>query len=297
MLPKSFSMDTSRKSLEHIVLPTTVEFVGGASPTTGKLIVMPCHQGYGTTIGNALRRVLLSSLAGAAVESVKINGVQHEFSVREGVLEDVIEIILNLKQLAVRLHGDQPTTMTLTKKGKGEVTAADFARQSDVEVMNPDLKICTITDNKITLELEVTIGRGYGYVPVAERHMQALDLGTIAIDSLYSPIRDVGYNIELTRVGDVTNYEKLTMTIETNGTITPQEAVSRATQILMDHFMLVLQAAEPGAEVMLPAVEPMPEAITPAEVPAEEIVESAAPVNESAAKPEEALKKKKKSKK
>ncbi|MBP9694831.1 MAG: DNA-directed RNA polymerase subunit alpha [Candidatus Magasanikbacteria bacterium] len=237
--------------MEQILLPTTIEFMGGENSNIGTLLITPCHQGYGTTLGNALRRVLLSSLPGAAVESIKIAGVQHEFSVLEGVLEDVIEIILNVKQIAVISHSDQPVTITLSKKGIGDVTAGDFSKNSDIEIVNPDLKLATITDKNKVFEMEITIGRGRGYVPVSEKETRNLSLGTIAIDSLYTPIRDVGYSVEMTRVGDVTDYEKLSMTIETNGTVAPKDAVEQATKILMDHFALILGAdfsAEPTKE-------------------------------------------------
>lgn len=228
---------------QHTLLPTTVEFVETANPNIGQLVITPCQQGYGTTLGNALRRVLLSSLPGAAVESVKMKGATHEFAAVPGVKEDVIEIILNLKQLAVRSFHDEPVTLSLTKKGKGVVTAADFAKNADIDVVNPDLIIATVTDDTHEFEMEITIGKGRGYVPVAEKETKNLDLGTIAIDSLYTPIRDIGYKVEMTRVGDVTNYEKLTVTIETNGTIAPKAAVQQSTQILLDHFALILEAA------------------------------------------------------
>lgn len=227
-------------------MPTTIEFLDGDHPDAGQVVITPCHQGYGTTLGNALRRVLLSSLPGAAVESVKINGVQHEFSAIEGVQEDVVEIILNLKQVSARCFSETPVTLSLRKKGKGEVTAGDFEKNSDVEIVNPEVKIFTITDDKKVVEMEITVGRGRGYVPVEEKDSKNLDLGTILVDSLYTPIRDVGYKVELTRVGDVTDYEKLILNIETNGTITPREAVSSATTILMDHLALLAEAAESG---------------------------------------------------
>jgi DNA-directed RNA polymerase subunit alpha len=187
---------------------------------------------------------LLSSLPGAAVESVKISGVQHEFSAVEGVQEDVVEILMNLKQLSVRCFSDSPVTLSLTKKGKGVVLASDFEKNSDIEIVNPDLKILTITDDKKTVEMEITIGTGRGYVSVEEKSARNLDLGTILIDSLYTPIRDVGYKVELTRVGDVTDYEKLVLNIETNGTISPRDAVNQSTRILIDHLSLLLDNVE-----------------------------------------------------
>ncbi len=248
--------------MEHIHLPTSVEFVPTSKPHVGQLLISPCQQGYGTTIGNALRRVLLSSLPGAAIESVKVNGAQHEFSAIPGVQEDMIEIILNLKQVAAKSFSETPVTLTLSKKGKGPVTAADFAQNADVEIMNKDLVIANITDDKITFEMEVTIGHGRGYVPASEKNTEQYDLGTIAIDSLYTPIRDVGYDVSLTRVGDVTDFEKLKLTIETNGTISPEAAVREATKILMDHFALIVNSAAAAAEEAMPAaIESAPEEV------------------------------------
>lgn len=246
--------------MEHIYLPTTIKFEDGDQPNVGKLIVTPCHQGFGTTLGNAMRRVLLSSLPGAAVESVKIDGVQHEFSAIDGVQEDMIQVIMNLKQLAVISHADTPVTISLSKKGAGAVTAADFEKNADVEFVNPEHKILSITDDKKTLNLEITIGKGRGYVPVKEKDTKHVDLGTIVIDSLYTPIRDIGYRVEMTRVGDVTDYEELTLTIETNGTITPKNAVSHATRVLMDHFTLILDASTDESGTGTPAVSEEAEA-------------------------------------
>ncbi|PIZ95292.1 MAG: DNA-directed RNA polymerase subunit alpha [Candidatus Magasanikbacteria bacterium CG_4_10_14_0_2_um_filter_37_12] len=226
--------------MEQIILPSAIEFFDTDRTNVGEMVISPCHQGYGTTLGNALRRVLLSSLPGAAVESIKIDGVQHEFSAVEGIQEDVVEIILNLKQLAVRSYSDEQVVLTLRKKGAGTVTAADFEKNSDIEIANPELVIANITDSKKEFVMEITIGHGRGYVSTSQKETKNLDIGTIAIDSLYTPIRDVGYKVEMTRVGDVTNFEKLTLTIETNGTITPKEAVTQATQILMQHFALIL---------------------------------------------------------
>lgn len=230
--------------MEHIFLPTSVNFEDSDRPHVGKLIISPCHQGYGVTLANALRRVLLSSLPGAAVGAVKIKGVQHEFSPIDGVLEDMIQIILNVKLMAVKSFVNGPVVLTLNKKGIGEVTAGDFEKNSDVEIVNKDLKLMTITDKDKEIEMEIIVEPGRGYVPVSEKDSKNLDLGTILIDSLYTPIRDVGYEIELTRVGDVTDYEKLTLTIETNGTIAPKDAVEQATKILMDHFSLILTTAQ-----------------------------------------------------
>ncbi len=234
--------------MEHISLPTSIEFLEGNTPHVGKVVVSPCTQGYGTTLGNALRRVLLSSLPGAAIDSVKINGVSHEFSAVDAVQEDMIEIILNLKQVAVKLYGDEPVVLTLSKKTIGPVTAGDFDKNSAVEIMNPDLVLFNITKSA-PVDMEVTVVKGWGFVSAAEKEKKNLDLGTIVIDSLFTPIRDVGYAVELTRLGDVTDYEKLTLTIETNGTVSPKDALSESTKILMDHFSLILEACGDVREI------------------------------------------------
>lgn len=236
--------------MEQIIIPSNITFLAGDKPNSTKVVVTPCHQGYGVTLGNSLRRVLLSSIEGAAVEAFRLEGAQHEFSAVEGVFEDVVEIMLNLKQLAVKSYSDQPVRLTLIKKGKGEITAADFEKNSDIEIANPKLKIATVTDDKKTFNLEVIIGRGMGYVTVAEKNAKNLDLGTILIDSFYSPVKDVGYNIENTRVGDITDYEELILNIETNGTISGKEAVIEATQILMNHFSALLDSAQ--SDTILP---------------------------------------------
>lgn len=233
--------------MQHILLPSTIECQATDRPEVANVVITPCHQGYGTTLGNSLRRVLLSSIPGAAVEAIKIDGVQHEFSAVEGVQEDVIEIMLNIKQLAVKSFSDEPVRLTLHKKGKGVATAANFEKNADIEIFNPDLKIATVTDDKKEFVMEVIIGRGLGYVPASKKDSKNLDLGTVMVDSFYSPVKDVGYSIENTRVGDITDYEKLTLTIETNGTITPQDALKEATHILIDHFNTVLNTFEEPA--------------------------------------------------
>lgn len=263
--------------MEHILLPTNIEFLDTDQNNVGKVVITPCHQGYGTTLGNALRRVLLSSLPGAAIESVRIKGATHEFAHIDGVLEDVLEIILNLKKVAVKSHSDMPVTLTLTKKGTGEVTAADFDKNADVELVNPEQKICSVTSENLKFEMEVTVGKGRGYVPVEEKDSKNLDLGTILIDSLYTPIRDVGYKVDMIRVGDVTDFEKLMLTIETNGTITPKEAVVQSTKILMDHLNLILERAGEFEQVVPAVVETIEEPAVEAE---EEVVVAPSEENE-----------------
>ncbi|MBU0596938.1 DNA-directed RNA polymerase subunit alpha [Patescibacteria group bacterium] len=276
--------------MEHIQLPNTIEFFEGNDSNSGKILITPCQQSYGTTLGNALRRVLLSSLPGAAVESIRIEGVQHEFAAIDGVLEDVVEIILNFKQMAIKVHGDGPVTLNLSKKGKGELTPADFDKNSDVEIINPDLKLMTVTEDR-EINMEVIVGKGSGYVPVAEKDTKGLPLGTIAIDSLYTPIRNVGYDVELTRVGDITDYEKLTVNIETNGTITPKEAVSQSTKILMDHFALILDSSAGESPDSVLHVEAD---LTPSEIESVKSAEDEAEKEEVLEEKEEKIEKKEK---
>ncbi len=231
--------------MENFLLPSKVEFQQGENDLTGSLVISPCYHGYGTTLGNALRRVLLSSLSGGAVEAFKIKGAQHEFSAVDGIQEDLVEVMLNLKQLAVKVHADEPITLTLTKKGPGVVTAGDITKNSDAEVINKDLVICTLTNTK-TLEMEIIVGKGRGFVPVEEKDKKNYPLGTIVTDSVYTPVKDVGYRVEYTRVGDITNYEKLTVNIETNGTISPSDAVKQSVQILIDHFSIIQSSVASG---------------------------------------------------
>lgn len=233
--------------MENLLLPTTIEYKDSTEPNKGTLTISPCYHGYGNTLGNSLRRVLLSSLPGAAVEGFKIKGVQHEFDTLKGVKEDVVQIMLNLKQLSLRVYSDEPVVLTLTKKGAGPVVAGDIKKDSNVEIISKDLVIANLTDDKTTLEMEIIVSKGRGFKPAEEKDRKDLDLGTMLIDSIYTPIRDVGYKVEFIRVGDITNYEKLIIEIETNGTMTPKEAVRQSTQILTDHFSLVMN--EVGSEV------------------------------------------------
>ncbi len=222
--------------MEKIFMPSKIEFLDGAHSHEAKLVVEPLFHGYGTTLGNALRRVLLSSLPGAAVTAVKIKGVSHEFSSINGVLEDVLEIVLNLKQLRLKCYSADPVKLKLVKKGEGPVTAADIEKNADVVIANEDLHIATITDKTFELNMELTVQQGMGFVPTENREKGSTEVGTIAMDALYSPVRTVGYQVEDTRVGQITNYDKLTLSIETDGTILPQEAVHQAAQVLIDHL-------------------------------------------------------------
>lgn len=230
--------------MENILLPSSISYDAGQRPNEGVLIVEPCFHGYGTTLGNALRRVLLSSLPGAAVTAVKIKGVHHEFQAIENVKEDALEIILNLKTLRVRVFSDEPVLLKLSVTGQKTVTAADFVPNADVEIVNPDLQIATLTDEKAKMDMEITVRKGRGYSSTEERVGEASELGTIAIDALFSPVRNVGYRVENTRVGEITNYDKLIMTIETDGTMSVKEAVEQSAKLLMEHLGLLIGSSQ-----------------------------------------------------
>ncbi len=225
--------------MEDILYPSKIELRDGAQPHEAVLTVEPCTQGYGTTVGNALRRVLLTSLPGAAITAVRIRGVQHEFSGMPNVKEDVLELVLNLKQVRLKCYSEEPVKLSLTVTGEKKVKAGDFEKNSDIEIVNPEIHLATLTDKKGTLEMEVTVERGRGYRPTEERSKEKMELGTIAVDAMFSPVRNVGFAVENVRVGDVTNFDKLIMTIETDGTITPKDAVLEANKIVLRHFALI----------------------------------------------------------
>ncbi len=225
--------------MESIFLPSKMYFTPGQKPNEMLLTIEPLHHGYGTTIGNSLRRVLLSSLPGAAVTAMKVKGAQHEFSALNGVKEDVLDIMLNLKKLRLKVHSEEPVILKLSVKKDGEVTGADIEANADVEIVNPELVIATVTDKSAGLDMEITVSRGRGFLPTEEREEAPTEIGVIAIDAMFSPVRTVGLKVENTRVGEITNYDKLLMTIATDGSITPQEAVEQATKILLNHFTWV----------------------------------------------------------
>jgi DNA-directed RNA polymerase subunit alpha len=233
--------------MEDILLPSKVSLTPEETANKATLVVEPCFYGYGTTIGNALRRVMLSSLPGAAITAVKIKGADHEFAAIDGVKEDVLEVVLNLKDVRMRVHSNEPVRLKLFAKGEKEVTAADIEPNSDVEIVNPDVHIATLTNKKAEMEMEIFVQKGRGFVPVEEREDEKLELGTVAVDAIYSPVREVGYKVENARVGEVTNYDKLVMSIETDGTITPQDALDQSVRILLDQFNSLIGNA-PAAE-------------------------------------------------
>lgn len=209
----------------------------------------PLYPGYGTTIGNTLRRVLISSLEGAAVTFVKIKGVDHEFSAIPGILEDVIEIILNLKKIRFKSFNEEPVTLMLNAKGERKVTAGDIETVSDVQIINKDQHIATITDKKTELEMEITIERGIGYVPAEQRQKEKLTVGKIAIDGIFTPIKNVNFTVENIRVGQRTDYNKVLLDVETDGSVSPEEAVKKASQILIDHFIIINKVEVPKEEI------------------------------------------------
>lgn len=222
--------------MDNILLPSKMTFTPGAQEHESILTIEPLYHGYGTTIGNTLRRVLLSSLEGAAVTAMKIKGVQHEFSSIDGVKEDALEVVLNLKKLRLRTHTQEPVVLSLSVSGEGEIMAKAITPNADVEIANPELVIATLTAKDSKLNMEITVERGRGFLPTEERDTTGNDIGTIAIDAIFSPVRNVGLRIENTRVGEITNYDKLIINILTDGTVTAKEAVSQATAIIQNHF-------------------------------------------------------------
>ena len=217
--------------------------------TYGKFILEPLERGYGTTLGNSLRRVLLSSLPGVAVKSIKIDGVQHEFSTIPGVKEDVTEIVLNMKGLTAIIYGNGPKTVYIEADGEGEVTAGDIKTDSEVEILNPDMHIATLGTGA-KLYMEIVLDKGRGYVP-AERNKSELSgaIGAIPVDSIYTPVLKVNYSVENTRVGQITDYDKLTLEVWTDGTISAKEAVSLAAKVLNEHLNLFVDLSDQAANV------------------------------------------------
>ncbi|MEK7188069.1 MAG: DNA-directed RNA polymerase subunit alpha [Patescibacteria group bacterium] len=207
------------------------------------------YSGYGLTVGNALRRALLSSLPGAAVTQFKVKGVSHEFSTLPGVKEDVIEMSLNLKQLRFRVHTDEPQVLLLSAKGETAITARDFETNAEVEIINPDAPIATLTGKSSVLELEVTVERGLGYSAVESRKREKLGIGVIALDAFFSPVTKVNYVIQDMRVGERTDYNKLHLEVETDGTLSPSSALHKASNVLRDHFEKVAQVPEQSFEI------------------------------------------------
>lgn len=231
-------MSVNPKNWQELKKPNGLEKKPGGDPKRKSTFVAePLERGFGLTLGNALRRVLLSSLQGAAVTSIKIENVLHEFSSLAGVREDVTDIVLNVKQIAIRMQGEGPKRLQLSATGPAEVKAGDIAVSGDIEVMNPDLVICHLDDGA-TLNMELTADTGKGYVPAQSNRPADAPIGLIPVDALYSPVRQVSYKVENTRVGQELDYDKLTLTIETDGTITPEDGLAYAARILQDQLAL-----------------------------------------------------------
>jgi DNA-directed RNA polymerase subunit alpha len=234
-----------KKNWQELIKPQKLDVESGVdSSCEATIVAQPLERGFGLTLGNALRRILLSSLQGAAVTSVQINSVLHEFSTIPGVIEDVTDIVLNIKSLALRMHGEGPKRLHLKAKGACEVTASMIEIGHDVEILNPDLLICTL-DNKAEIDMELTVTHGKGYVPAVQNRPEDAPIGLIPVDSLFSPVRKVSYKVENARVGQVTDYDKLSINLETNSAITPDDAVALAARILQDQLQLFINFEEP----------------------------------------------------
>lgn len=227
----------------EIERPTIEAILDENDPCYGKFVVEPLERGYGNTLGNSLRRILLSSLPGAAVTSIRIDGILHEFSTIPGVKEDVIEIILNLKKLAVSLNGVDTKRTLINVQGPAEVTAADIISDGELEIYNKDLHIATL-DDKASLVMEINFSTGRGYVPADQNKDENTPIGVIPVDSIYTPVRKVNYTVENTRVGQVTDYERLVLEIWTDGSIAPDKGVSIGAKILEEHLKLFINLAE-----------------------------------------------------
>ena len=236
----------------EIEKPTIECVFSNEDPNYGKFVVEPLERGYGTTLGNSLRRILLSSLPGVAVTSVKIDGILHEFSTIPGVKEDVTEIILNLKKLAVKLNGENTKRVLINAIGPKDVTAADILGDSDVEIFNPELHIATLEENA-TLIMEINLARGRGYVPADMNKDDSTPISVIPTDSIYTPVRKVNFTVENTRVGQVTDYDKLILEIWTDGSVAPSEGVSIGAKIMQEHLNLFVELTDSaeGMEIMV----------------------------------------------
>ena len=232
----------------EIEKPKIERVEGNKENTYGKFVIEPLERGYGITLGNSLRRILLSSLPGTAITAVKIEGILHEFSTIPGVVEDTIEVILHLKELSMTIHSDEPQTLIIEKEGEGEIRAGDIKAPADVEILNPDLYIATMDKgNKLYMEMTASVGRGY--VPAVKNKVPNQPLGVIPVDSIFTPIRRINYKVEDTRVGQHTDYDKLTLEVWTDGSIKSDEAISLGAKILNKHLSLFVNLTEKVDEV------------------------------------------------
>jgi DNA-directed RNA polymerase subunit alpha len=234
-----------QKNWQDLIKPTKLEIVSGrAKHKVATLVAEPLERGFGMTLGNALRRVLLSSLQGAAITTVHIDGVLHEFSSIPGVREDVTNIVLNIKEIALRVHSEGVKRMVLKKEGPGQVKASDIEASSEVEILNPEHVICTL-DQGASIRMEFSAAMGKGYVPAERNRPDDAPIGLIPVDSLYSPVKKVSYKVENTREGQILDYDKLTMTVETDGSVTAEDSVALAARILQDQLAVFINFEEP----------------------------------------------------
>ncbi|WP_425332300.1 DNA-directed RNA polymerase subunit alpha [Rhodoblastus sphagnicola] len=243
-----------QKNWQELIKPNKLQVTPGEDPKrVATVVAEPLERGFGLTLGNALRRILLSSLQGAAITSVHIDGVLHEFSSIPGVREDVTDVILNIKDVAIKMQGEGPKRMTLKKTGPGVVYAGDIGVTGDIAVLNPQLALCTL-DEGAEIRMEFTVNTGKGYVPADRNRAEDAPIGLIPVDSIYSPVKKVSYKIEPTREGQVLDYDKLTLQMETNGSLTPEDALAFAARILQDQLNVFVNFEEPKREEASPAI-------------------------------------------
>ena len=238
-----------QKNWQELIKPTKLDIIPGHDAArNARIVAEPLERGFGLTLGNALRRVLLSSIHGAAVTAVQIDGVLHEFSSIPGVREDVTDVVQNIKKMSLSLDAEGPRRLTLSKKGPGVVTAGDVEETANVQIHNPDLVLCTL-DEGAEVRFEFTVNTGNGYVPAEKNRPDDAPIGLIPVDSLYSPVRRVSYNVENTREGQVLDYDKLTVEVETDGTVTPEDALALSARILQDQLQSFINFEEPEVRV------------------------------------------------
>jgi DNA-directed RNA polymerase subunit alpha len=250
-------MTVIHKNWQELIKPSKLDIDEGEEASRYATITAePLERGFATTLGNSLRRILLSSLQGAAVTAVQIDGVLHEFSSIPGVREDVTDVVLNIKSLALRMHGEGPKRITLTSSGPGEITAGMIEATHDIEIIDPDIVICTLDDGA-KISMEMTVDTGKGYVPASDNRAEDAPIGLVPVDAVFSPVRRVAYRVENARVGQRTDYDRLIMEVETDGTITPEDALALAARILQDQLQMFVNFEEPRAiQETVEAAEP-----------------------------------------
>jgi DNA-directed RNA polymerase subunit alpha len=238
---------TIQRNWQELIKPTKLEIVPGESARTASVIAEPLERGYGLTLGNALRRVLLSSLQGAAVTAMQVDGILHEFSSLPGVREDMTDLVLNVKEIAIKMESEGPKRLTLSKQGPGAVMAGDIRVTGDIEVLNPELVLCHLDDGA-EINIEFTVNTGKGYVAADKNRPEDAPIGYIPVDSLFSPVRRVSYKVDATRAGESLDKDKLTLQVETNGAISPEDSVAYAARILQDQLTVFVNFEEPTKE-------------------------------------------------